>query len=296
MRSSPHDWIALAAHALDLHGKPVVVLDAERVVRGWNTAAEALLGRARADAIGRAWTEVRGEVSAPTDTLEQAVAQGRREATSNFVGEGGGELSLRVSLATLGEGRSAMTVVTIVDHRPVHASPSIPHGDVGYSVSLSPSDRWVLRAVRGRMPPNVRLGESICYEVLQRRTSPCPGCPVQTLDAGETRTAVLASGHGHEPVRLLSARAGEEQVDVESWEVDDATLWALVEAKVKLLARRADLSTREQDVLLWLLRGRSPQDVATLLGIAPRTVKFHQANVLRKLGAESRADLLRLIF
>ena len=97
-------------------------------------------------------------------------------------------------------------------------------------------------------------------------------------------------------MRLVAARGEDGVVRLHSWDVDDPTLWALVETKVKLLAGRSDLSVREQDVLLWLLRGRTPQDVATLLGIAPRTVKFHQANVLRKLGAESRADLLRLIF
>jgi len=37
-------------------------------------------------------------------------------------------------------------------------------------------------------------------------------------------------------------------------------------------------------------------DIAQQLGIAPRTVKFHQANVLQKLGADSRVDLLRVLF
>jgi DNA-binding CsgD family transcriptional regulator len=36
--------------------------------------------------------------------------------------------------------------------------------------------------------------------------------------------------------------------------------------------------------------------MAVLLQITPRTVKFHQANILEKLGVESRSDLLRLVY
>ncbi len=67
------------------------------------------------------------------------------------------------------------------------------------------------------------------------------------------------------------------------------------DSKVSLLAEKAHLSERERDVLRYLLLGRTCADIATILEISPRTVKFHQANLLDKLGADSRADLLRLI-
>jgi len=41
--------------------------------------------------------------------------------------------------------------------------------------------------------------------------------------------------------------------------------------------------------------GRQLADIATALGISLRTVKYHQANILRKLRADSRVDLMRLI-
>jgi DNA-binding CsgD family transcriptional regulator len=47
-------------------------------------------------------------------------------------------------------------------------------------------------------------------------------------------------------------------------------------------------------VLDLLLLGRSLGEIATALQITPRTAKFHQANLLEKLGADSRFDLLRL--
>lgn len=60
------------------------------------------------------------------------------------------------------------------------------------------------------------------------------------------------------------------------------------------LVERARLTDREREVLDLLLLGRTHEDIATLLGISQRTSKFHQANLLQKLGAESRLDLMRL--
>jgi DNA-binding CsgD family transcriptional regulator len=69
----------------------------------------------------------------------------------------------------------------------------------------------------------------------------------------------------------------------------------LIAAKVARVAKAHGLSGREQQVLYLLLRGRGAEEIATMLEIAPRTVKFHQANVVRKLDAQSRLDLLRVI-
>lgn len=68
----------------------------------------------------------------------------------------------------------------------------------------------------------------------------------------------------------------------------------LLRARKERLIEAADLSQREREVLDLLLLGRTHSDVATVLGITERTSKFHQANILQKLGAESRADLTRL--
>jgi DNA-binding response OmpR family regulator len=60
------------------------------------------------------------------------------------------------------------------------------------------------------------------------------------------------------------------------------------------LVASARLTDREREVLDLLLLGRTHQDIAAVLGIRERTSKFHQANLLLKLGAESRLDLMRL--
>lgn len=57
---------------------------------------------------------------------------------------------------------------------------------------------------------------------------------------------------------------------------------------------QARLTEREREVLELLLLGRTHEDIAHVLGISERTSKFHQSNLLVKLGAESRLDLMRL--
>jgi len=41
-------------------------------------------------------------------------------------------------------------------------------------------------------------------------------------------------------------------------------------------------------VLYWLKQGKTSWDIALILGISERTVNFHVANMMRKLGVNSR--------
>jgi len=69
----------------------------------------------------------------------------------------------------------------------------------------------------------------------------------------------------------------------------------LVAQRVADLCVQAKVSARERQVLDLLLLGRSNEEMAQVLGFKARTAKFHQVNVLKKLGADSRADLLRIL-
>jgi len=53
------------------------------------------------------------------------------------------------------------------------------------------------------------------------------------------------------------------------------------------------LSDREREVLLLLAQGQTYQQIAEMLFISPKTVDFHRANILRKLGLTSRSDLTK---
>jgi len=48
-------------------------------------------------------------------------------------------------------------------------------------------------------------------------------------------------------------------------------------------------------VLDLLLLGRTMGDIAMVLQISVRTVKYHQRNIQQKLGADSRFDLARIL-
>lgn len=62
-------------------------------------------------------------------------------------------------------------------------------------------------------------------------------------------------------------------------------------------ARRmiADLSPREQDIGRELLAGHSNKGIAKTLGISPRTVEIHRANMMKKMGATSTAEAVRIL-
>lgn len=47
---------------------------------------------------------------------------------------------------------------------------------------------------------------------------------------------------------------------------------------------------RETEVLHWLARGKSSWDIAMILRVAERTVNFHVANLMRKLGTANRVQ------
>ena len=62
-----------------------------------------------------------------------------------------------------------------------------------------------------------------------------------------------------------------------------------------LLRRHFNLTAREADVLLWLTRGKSNRDIATILDLSPRTVNKHLEVVFAKLGVENRATASFLV-
>lgn len=64
----------------------------------------------------------------------------------------------------------------------------------------------------------------------------------------------------------------------------------------KTEARRlvAALTPRERDVLMGLLEGESNKGIALKLGLSPRTVEIHRANMMARLNAQSTSDAVRI--
>jgi len=90
--------------------------------------------------------------------------------------------------------------------------------------------------------------------------------------------------------------------------VDESTLLACVEKALdkdrklrlaaieeeSLLARYRSLTPREQQVLPMLARGLLNKQAASELGITEYTVQIHRGHIMRKMGADSFATLVKL--
>ena len=59
--------------------------------------------------------------------------------------------------------------------------------------------------------------------------------------------------------------------------------------------RFGDLTSREIDVAAVLSRGATTAEAADELGVSPKTVEAHRANIYRKLGIRNVAQLTRLV-
>jgi DNA-binding NarL/FixJ family response regulator len=56
------------------------------------------------------------------------------------------------------------------------------------------------------------------------------------------------------------------------------------------------LTQRQREVLRHVAEGRSAKDIATALAISPKTVEFHKAAIMDKLGLHSSAQLMRYAY
>jgi DNA-binding NarL/FixJ family response regulator len=67
-----------------------------------------------------------------------------------------------------------------------------------------------------------------------------------------------------------------------------------VRRKADQAAIRPGLTARELEVLEWIVRGHSNQQIAREMGVSEVTVKFHVKNVLGKMGVTSRSKAAAL--
>ncbi len=109
---------------------------------------------------------------------------------------------------------------------------------------------------------------------------------------------------------LTLARSGDAITASELTERQDDMSWLAHAAHEALAglhsplngaAAQFALTAREVEVLRWMADGKTSSDVATILNLSERTVNFHVANALLKLGAPNKtaavvkAAMLRLI-
>ena len=146
--------------------------------------------------------------------------------------------------------------------------------------------------------------------LLDIQMSGLDGLSVQKILAEQGRgfPLIIISGHGDVAMAVEAMKAGAVDFLIKPFvsedllgvlEVADATL-NLVGARTgqreEALQRLSALTLRENQVLNELARGHPNKTIGYDLGISPRTVEIHRANVMRKLGVHSFPDALRVAF
>jgi len=58
------------------------------------------------------------------------------------------------------------------------------------------------------------------------------------------------------------------------------------------LEEEQPLSAREREVLQFIAEGKTSREIADVLGLSPKTIQAHRANILTKIHAHSHSDLL----
>lgn len=290
---------SVVAFLADLAPQPLVVLDSEHRVQAFNTAMESLLGIARAEALGRVFEEVCASDDLPTAAraLVDEVLEGRRQGGRSHTRlRNGARISLCWEWKRVESegGRSLLGIVRSWVEHPA-ATGTFPD-DMHYEISTMDADFGTIRYVWGAKPDAPSLIGQRCYEAIGLRREVCPECPAQARQPRSPATIVPLPGEERSYSLVTVESVTETTARVGSRRIGEALLNDLLAARVEDVALRQKLSARERQVLRALIAGQAKEDMAEELGISPRTVKFHQANVLAKLGADSRADLLRLIF
>jgi len=137
-----------------------------------------------------------------------------------------------------------------------------------------------------RMAP---LSGLVTFEQLQAL-----GCPWPVLfltGHGDVGTAVAAVKNGAWDF-LEKPFQDNELVDRVAQALAAASAVRHADAQSRRLKQAlASLSPRERQVLDELIRGHYNKTIADHLGITPRTVEFHRANIFEKMGVSSAVEL-----
>jgi FixJ family two-component response regulator len=117
---------------------------------------------------------------------------------------------------------------------------------------------------------------------------------------------IFLTGHGNIPASVQAMKAGAVEFLTKPFDEQDL-LRAIGEAVERdrqkrrqhaqmraLQSRYESLTAREQEVMQQVISGLLNKQIAAELNIAEYTVKIHRGRVMRKMHAESLADLVRM--
>lgn len=146
--------------------------------------------------------------------------------------------------------------------------------------------------------------------LLDVRMPEIDGLEVQRIlnERGIAMPVIVFTGHGDIMIAVQAMRAGAvdfiekpfekpallASIDMAFARLNDTARHTQNAAEANL--RLAALTSREREVLIGLVRGHPNKTIAYDLGISPRTVEVHRANLMHKLNVHSFSDALRVAF
>ena len=127
-------------------------------------------------------------------------------------------------------------------------------------------------------------------------------------DKGVMLPVIIMTGHGDVSLAVKAMKAGA--IDFIEKPFDKEMLLGAIDQGMRRLrqaetgrdlameanARLQVLTSRERDVLEGLAKGLPNKTIAYDLGISPRTVEIHRANLMAKLKVRSLSEALRIAF
>jgi FixJ family two-component response regulator len=194
--------------------------------------------------------------------------------------------------------------IFIVDDDPaVRDALSVVFTLEGFHVSGFAEGNSFLTAARARTPAciilDVHMPGRSGLDILKELNAQHYGAPI-----------FIISGQGDIPMAVDAVKNGALDFIEKPFDAD--TVVARVREAIEAWARRSmekdqdsilaaefpghDLLTpREREVLAQIARGASNKEAGRHLGISPRTIEDHRANIMKKLGARNAADLVRIV-
>jgi len=124
---------------------------------------------------------------------------------------------------------------------------------------------------------------------------------------GATIPVIFITGHGDIPMAVEAMQHGafdflqkpfrdQDLIDrIQRALERDAKNRAALTQHAKIRERFESLTPREREVLTLMTRGKPNKVMAAELGVSQRTVEIHRARVMEKSGADSLAQLVRMM-
>ena len=128
----------------------------------------------------------------------------------------------------------------------------------------------------------------------------------QMVEVGLETPIVFLTGHGSIPTSVQAMKAGA--IEFLTKPVDEQDLLKAIQEAIErdrrtrkrhaeqreLRERYESLTAREQEVMQQVVSGLLNKQIAAELKITEDTVKFHRGHIMRKMRADSLADLVRM--